>query len=185
MPPAAFHLATDVATCGITARVDMTEQYHVRVSKDYLVFSAGHFITFDGDVCERLHGHNYRVAAEVHGPLDENHYVVDFIALRDTLRGIVDELDHRMLLPTEHRLIHVAADEQRVQVTFEDRRWEFPREDCVLLPVANTTSELLARYIGRRLLEGLQQRTGVRPKRIKVEVDECFGQVAVCELEDE
>ena len=50
----------------------MTEQYHVRIAKEELVFSAAHFITFAGDVCERLHGHNYRLAVEVAGPLDEN-----------------------------------------------------------------------------------------------------------------
>src|SRR5262245_5068899 len=120
----------------------MEERYFVRMSKDYLVFSAGHFITYGGGVCERLHGHNYRVTAEVAGELDENHYVVDFIALRDTLRAIVDELDHHMLLPTEHPLIRVVADDREVTATFEDRRWVFPRGDCVLLPVANTTSEL-------------------------------------------
>ena len=27
----------------------MTEDYHVRITKDYLVFSAGHFITYNGD----------------------------------------------------------------------------------------------------------------------------------------
>jgi 6-pyruvoyltetrahydropterin/6-carboxytetrahydropterin synthase len=43
----------------------MSEHYHVRVTKDYLVFSAAHFITYNGNICERLHGHNYRVAAEV------------------------------------------------------------------------------------------------------------------------
>ena len=101
----------------------MTESYCVRLTKDYLVFSAGHFITFNGDVCERLHGHNYRVSAEVHGPLDENHYVVDFIALRDTLKAIVDELDHHMLLPTGHPLICVQASEREVEVTFRERRW--------------------------------------------------------------
>ena len=159
----------------------MSESYHVRIEKDYLVFSAGHFITFDGDVCERLHGHNYRVAAEIHGPLDENHYVVDFIALRDTLKAIVDELDHHMLLPTEHPLIQIAADDQSVEVTFRDRRWVFPRGDCVLLPVANTTTELLARYIGLRLLDDLQERTGQVPDQVKVAVDENFGQWGVWE----
>lgn len=163
----------------------VSESYCVRLSKDYLVFSAGHFITYDGDVCERLHGHNYRVSAEVHGPLDENHYVVDFIALRDTLKAIVDELDHHMLLPTKHPLIRVAAGESEVEVTFEDRRWVFPRCDCVLLPVANTTTELLARHVGHRLLDDLQRRTGVRPSRLRIEVDECEGQSAVCELVDE
>jgi 6-pyruvoyltetrahydropterin/6-carboxytetrahydropterin synthase len=162
----------------------MGESYHVRIEKDYLVFSAGHFITFDGDVCERLHGHNYRVAAEVFGPLDENHYVVDFIALRDTLKALVDELDHHMLLPTDHPLIRVVADERSVEVTFEERRWVFPRGDCILLPVANTTTELLARYLGMRLLDDLQKRTGTRPKSVRIEVDECFGQVGVWKNED-
>lgn len=161
----------------------MADRFHVRMSKDYLVFSAGHFITYGGDVCERLHGHNYRVTAEVHGPLDENQYVVDFIALRDTLRAIVEELDHHMLLPTNHPLIRVVADDREVVATFRDRRWVFPRTDCVLLPVANTTSELLAHWIATRLVGDLEARTNVRPERIRIEVDESFGNVAVCELD--
>src|SRR6476659_2418404 len=106
------------------------ERYTVRVSKDYLVFSAGHFITYNGGECERLHGHNYRVAVEVDGPLDENHYVFDFIALKDRTRAITDELDHRMLLPTESRHISVEADDVRVRVRYREREWVFPRGDC-------------------------------------------------------
>ena len=163
----------------------MSEKYHVRVEKDYLVFSAAHFITFNGNICERLHGHNYRLAAEVEGPLDNNHYVVDFIALRDALRSIVIDLDHFTLLPTGHPLIHVMADERSVEVTFDDRRWVFPRGDCRLLPVANTTTELLAHYIGLRLLDELSARVGVRPALLRIELDECYGQSATCELSGE
>ena len=163
----------------------MSETYHVRVTKDYLVFSAAHFITFAGNTCERLHGHNYRVAAEVFGPLDENHYVIDFIALRDALKDLCAELDHRVLLPTQHPKIKVVADAQSVEATFEERRWVFPREDCVLLPVPNTTAELLARYLGHKLLDQLQARCKIRPHRLCVEVDECEGQLGVCELQGE
>ena len=53
----------------------------------------------------------------------------------------------------------VAAGEDEVEVTFEDRRWVFPRGDCVLLPVANTTAELVARYIGKRLLDSMGKDT--------------------------
>jgi len=158
------------------------EHYHVRIAKDYLVFSAGHFITLEGNVCERLHGHDYRVAAEVHGPLDENHYVIDFLVLRDALQSVLGELDHHVLLPSEHPRIHVAADEDEVEVTFEERRWVFPRGDCVLLPIPNTTTELLARHIGRRLLDELEARHGTRPSLVRIEVDECHGHSAVCEL---
>ena len=124
------------------------EHYHVRLSKDYLVFSAAHFITFAGHICERIHGHNYRVEAEVHGPLDTNKYVIDFIALRDALKARVDAWDHHVLLPTQHPQIRVTWDEQEVLACFENRRWVFPREDCILLPVENTTAELLARTLG-------------------------------------
>jgi 6-pyruvoyltetrahydropterin/6-carboxytetrahydropterin synthase len=161
----------------------LAELYHVRITKDHLVFSAGHFITFNGDVCERLHGHNYRVAAEVAGPLDANHYVVDFVALRQHLQRVVDELDHHMLLPTSHPLIRVVADEHEVEARFRERRWVFPRCDCVLLPVPNTTSELLARYIAGRIVDALPDLGGEKVTQVRVEVDECFGQMAVCTLD--
>lgn len=160
----------------------MSDTYHVRLTKEELIFSAAHFITFNGNICERLHGHNYRVFAEVYGPLDENQYVIDFIALRDTLKEITTELDHHMLLPTEHSQIQVTAGEDEVEVTFEDRRWVFPRGDCILLPVANTTAELLARYLGNELLTRLEKRTGTRPQRLVIGVDENEGQWGICEL---
>ena len=62
-------------------------RYKVRVTKDYLVFCSGHFITYTGDQCERIHGHNFRAAVEVEDDLDENHYVFDFIALKDLTRA--------------------------------------------------------------------------------------------------
>jgi len=153
--------------------------FHVRISKDDLVFSAAHFITLSAETCERLHGHNYRVAAEVHGPLDENHYVVDFVALHAMLRAIIKELDHRVLLPSEHPSIRLEADRQQVEVTFAERRWVFPRDDCLLLPVANTTAELLARYLGQRLRDDLASRSGRGAELIRIEVEECPGSAAV------
>ncbi len=156
--------------------------WRVRVTKDHLVFSAAHFITFNGNICERLHGHNWRTAVEVRGPLDENSYVFDFIALRDALQAIVSELDHRVLLPTLHPAIRVRAGDREVEATFEGRRWVFPREDCVLLPVANTTAELIARWIGERLWDSIRNRAAGHVDALQIEVEENFGQWAICEL---
>jgi 6-pyruvoyltetrahydropterin/6-carboxytetrahydropterin synthase len=156
----------------------MPESYHIRIAKERLVFSAAHFITFNGDLCERLHGHNYHVTAEIHGTLDENSYVVDFIAVRDALQAIVDRLDHRVLLPTQHPTIHVAEQggaKGEVTAKHGQKRWIFPAEDCVLLSVANTTAELLARHIGQELAAALP----IRPTRLEVAVDECDGQWGV------
>lgn len=158
------------------------ERYRVRVTKDHLVFSAAHFITFNGNICERLHGHNWRVAVEVAGPLDENSYVFDFIALRDAALKLVGELDHRVLLPTQHPTIHVQANAIEVTATFESRRWVFPREDCVLLPVANVTAELIARWMALQLRDLIRQHHGQKLESLRVEIEENFGQWAMCEL---
>jgi len=162
----------------------MSPQFSVRLAKELHVFSAAHFITYNGNVCERLHGHNYRVQVEVYGPLDENHYVIDFIALRDELKKITDALDHHMLLPTAHPLIRVQTRGQEVEAVFapDGRRWVFPAGDCRLLPLANTTAELLAEYIGVQLRDAIRTRTGIEVPRLRVEVDENHGQWGVCEL---
>ncbi|MSU80569.1 MAG: 6-carboxytetrahydropterin synthase [Gemmataceae bacterium] len=156
----------------------MPEHYQVRVSKDYLVFCSGHFISYEGDKCERLHGHNYRCAVEVEGVLDENYYVFDFITLKKRTRAITDELDHRMMLPTKNRVIHLDESANSIRVNYKDREWVFPLGDCVLLPIENTTAELLARYIGERLRDDLQTKFKYAPEVMRVEVEESFGQSA-------
>lgn len=159
-------------------------QFSIRVLKDSLVFSAAHFITYSGDVCERLHGHNWRVEAAVEGPLDRNGYVFDFIALRDSLQCIVNDLDHRMLLPDRHPriLVAVSADGREVEVTFEDRRWVFPAGDCRILPMFNTTAELIAQWIAEALIPTLRAAGLESSAVLCVRVEENFGQWAECRL---
>lgn len=157
--------------------------YRVLLQKEQLVFSAAHFITFAGNICERLHGHNYGVRAEVAGPLDENQYVVDFIAFRDALDAIVKRLDHHMLLALDHATIKVDAGEKEVTVTFEDKRWIFPREDCVLLPVVNTTAEQIAWWIANELRDALKPKIGDELSSLEISVDENNGQWGICKID--
>ena len=159
----------------------MSERYTIRVTKDYLVFCSGHFISYEGHQCERLHGHNYHTAVEVEAVLDENFYVFDFIALKNDTKAITDELDHFMLLPTKNRVIHVEEKANEIHVKYKDRQWIFPRGDCVLLPIENTTAELLARYIGQRLLADLREKHRFVPEVLRVEVEESIGQFAIYE----
>lgn len=163
----------------------MPEMFEARVTKDSLVFSAAHFITFNGNICERLHGHNWRLDVAISGKLDENGYVFDFIAIRDACLQLVSELDHSVLLPDRHPQITVAvsADEQEVTAAFEDRRWVFPREDCRILPIPNTTAELIADWIGRRLIELLDLHEKTELNELRVSVEENFGQWATARHE--
>ncbi|OWK35779.1 6-pyruvoyl trahydropterin synthase family protein [Fimbriiglobus ruber] len=159
-----------------------TERFKVRVTKDHLVFCCGHFISYEGHRCERLHGHNYRAAVEVEGPLNAtDFYVFDFVALKARTKTITDELDHHMLLATRNPVIRVDEHPANVRVAYKDREWVFPRGDCVLLPIENTTAELLARYIAGRLLDSLRKHHAFTPDALRVEVEENVGQSATYE----
>ena len=158
-------------------------KFRVDLHKEQLVFSSAHFITFNGNVCETLHGHNYGLKCEVHGKLDENGYVVDFIALRDALAEISKGLDHRTLLPTEHGAILVSVTDNEIEARFETKRWVFPKEDCVLLPIANTTAELIAWWIATELNSKTKSRLGPGIEKVIVSVDENNGQWGIAELD--
>lgn len=158
--------------------------FSVRVSGDELVFSVAHFITYGGGTCEPLHGHDFHVAVEVSGPLDEDHCVIDFVELRGYVRDILAQLDHRVLLPTKHPKIQVTLNQPdaQVHVCFEDRRWSFPEQDCRLLPIANTTAERMAEHIGQQLLERLPATTSEKITTLAIEVRESRGHLATAHL---
>jgi 6-pyruvoyltetrahydropterin/6-carboxytetrahydropterin synthase len=156
-----------------------TSSYKITVEKDYLVFAAGHFITY-GESCETLHGHNYRVRVEMEGTLDDNAYVFDFVVLKRIMRRLVDELDHKMLLPLENSRLEVKEEADEIHVLFRGRqkRYVFPREDVVLLAIANTTAEMLATHLTRRLREELTGTGAANLTAITMMVEESFGQAA-------
>jgi 6-pyruvoyltetrahydropterin/6-carboxytetrahydropterin synthase len=156
-----------------------TSSYKVSVAKDYLVFAAGHFITY-GDLCEALHGHNYRVRVELEGTLDDNSYVLDFVTLKRVMRRLVDELDHRMLLPRGNPRVEVREEAEQIHVLVRNtqKRYMFPREDVVLLDIPNTTAEMLATHLARRLREELAGMEAANIRAITMMVEESFGQAA-------
>ena len=157
-------------------------KFKVLVTKQQLTFSAAHFITFGDNICESLHGHNYSVRCEVLGALNEHGYVADFIALRDCLFQITREMDHKVLLPTKHPTINVSTQAGEVTATFEERRWLFPKNDCLMLPVTNTTAELLASYIADRMIAVKTSWATPEIETLSVGVDENQGQWGTCDL---
>ncbi|HVS01814.1 MAG TPA: 6-carboxytetrahydropterin synthase QueD [Thermoanaerobaculia bacterium] len=67
------------------------------VCKDF-VFAAAHSIRGHTGGCENLHGHNYRVRVCVRAAtLDELGMVVDFAAVKEVARQVLERFDHRVL----------------------------------------------------------------------------------------
>ena len=159
-------------------------EFRVSVEKDYLVFASAHFITFAGHRCEGLHGHNYRARVTIEGALnEESWFVFDFVELKRIMRRLCDEIDHLVLLPLESSRVQVVEDGATVKVAVDGQpRYVFPRRDCALLPIPNTTVEMLAKLLADRLRTQLDA-TGARGLTvIEMEVEENFGQSAAYRL---
>lgn len=152
--------------------------FRIEVEKDYLGFSSGHFITYDGHKCETLHGHNYRARIAMEGAVDENFYVVNFVPIKKMMKRLCDELDHRVLLAQQNPLIELEEREDSISARYKRRRFVFPREDVVLLPIPNTTAEMLAQYLCGRAVEELRGLGVDHLSAIEVEIEESIGQSA-------
>lgn len=158
----------------------MQSSFRVQVSKDYLVFASAHFITFRGHQCESLHGHNYRVGVTVEGDVDsECLFVLDFSVLKRVVRGLADEIDHKVLLPTENPKLAYRTEGDMLHVDYFGKpTYVFPRSDCALLPIPNSTAEMLAQYLARRLRAELEREGHTHLSLLELEVEESFGQSA-------
>lgn len=161
------------------------DTYRISVEKDYLVFASAHFITVAGHRCEGLHGHNYRARATVEGSLvPDTWFVFDFVELKRIMRRLCDDIDHLVLLPTRSTRVTLGEDGERVNVSVDgELRYVFPRRDCALLPIPNTTVEMIAQLLVDRLLDALQETDASGLTAIEMEVEENFGQRAICRRE--
>lgn len=152
--------------------------FKVSVAKEYLSFSSAHFITLAGHQCESLHGHNYRVGVVVEGDVDpECAFVVDFAVLKRIVRPYTQALDHRVLLPTNNAKLKLTERGESLEVEYLGaHRFTFPKSNCALLPITNTTAEMIAEYLAHRIRDDLRQEDLNRLEAIEVEVEESVGQ---------
>jgi 6-pyruvoyltetrahydropterin/6-carboxytetrahydropterin synthase len=149
--------------------------FKVHVSKDYLVFCAAHFVTYDG-VSEPLHGHNYRASVTVEGTLQEDHFVFNFVTLKRIMRGLVDQLDHLTLLPEFNPHFRLTRANGEVIVEVQNRRYVLPEADVKVLPIPNTTAET-GRISGGQLREQIGHLPNLTA--CEMEVSEVEGQSAL------
>jgi 6-pyruvoyltetrahydropterin/6-carboxytetrahydropterin synthase len=161
-------------------RAAVRSNFRVQVSKDYLVFASAHFITFKGHQCETLHGHNYRVGVAVEGSVEsETRFVLDFSVLKQIARRLVDRIDHKVLLPTLNPKLAFREEGDRLSVDyFGQPTYVFPKRDCALLPIPNSTAEMLAQYLGTQMREELAAGGYTHLTSLELEVEENYGQSA-------
>jgi 6-pyruvoyltetrahydropterin/6-carboxytetrahydropterin synthase len=155
----------------------MSRTFSIEVAKDYFNFASAHFLIFASGKREPLHGHNYQVSMALEGELDHSGVVLDFITVKPLVKQVCDALDHRTLIQTASPNIKVRTRPREVEVRYDRQKIVLPRRDVVLLPLVNTSTELLAEHIAgkiRRLVRRKFPRAQIR--FMEVGVEEARGQ---------
>ncbi len=160
----------------------MKERFGIRLDKQYFNFGSAHFLIFANGDREELHGHNYRATLEIDGDLDHGHVVADFIEVKPLFKACCDELDHRTLLPAHNVHLKIEERDDGIHAFYRDDHYLIPKRDVKILDFANTSSELLARWLCDRLMERVAAALPTLViHRVLVTVQESPGQSAVYE----
>jgi len=70
----------------------MTSYYTLHISSE---FSAAHSVRGYEGRCARVHGHNYKITAEIKAStLDHLGFVIDYYDVKTVLQKIIEQLDH-------------------------------------------------------------------------------------------
>jgi 6-pyruvoyltetrahydropterin/6-carboxytetrahydropterin synthase len=143
--------------------------------KSNIRFSSAHIIP-EYEKCGQLHGHTYAVHIKVSGEPDNKGIIIDFSLLKDILRNIVNELDHKLLIPEKSDLVDIENEKNTIKLTAIGKQYILPLNDCVLLPINSTSAENLAGYILDQVLKKVTLSKQI--KSVEIGVDEGFGQGA-------
>lgn len=149
------------------------------LQKQNFKFSAAHFLIFDQNRAEKLHGHNYQVKVDITVPseadLSKQGYFIDFNEFKKIIKTRLDEWDEVVLLPKDQPEMKFKENGPSLEVRFRDRYYVFPKNEVVLLPVTNTSVEQFSRLLAADFYAQFK-RYGV--KRVRVSVEETRGQGA-------
>ena len=130
----------------------MTRLTTIELDKEYLKFSAAHFTIFSATERERLHGHNFSVAARLVAPVDDNGMCFRYAIFKQHLRELCNTLDEYTLIAGNSPYLSIEDKEEFYEVRFDAERMYFLKADTQLLPIRNTTVEELSRYLLERLV---------------------------------
>jgi 6-pyruvoyltetrahydropterin/6-carboxytetrahydropterin synthase len=155
----------------------MSRRFSIEVAKDYFNFASAHFLIFANGRREPLHGHNYQVSVALEGELDRSGVILDFITFKPLVKQVCDNLDHRTLIQTKSPMISVHQRARVVEIVYKKQKLLLPRGDVILLPLVNTSTELLAEHVGKQIRRIVQQKfPATRITFMQIGVEEARGQ---------
>lgn len=167
----------------------MKHKTYLTIEKENLKFSSSHFLIFDETSAEMLHGHNYQVSLKVYpkegSELPSTGYFIDFSVIKKLVKALCDEWDEHVLIPQKNSEMKITDHPKHPNhdITFRDRYYSFPKKETVLLPITNTSVELLSNLFGVKLTEKMKEAGIIAAVgRLDVTIEETSGQSSTAEF---
>lgn len=127
-------------------------------------FSSAHFL-LGHEKCGSIHGHNWKVKVEVEGEVEEHGWVIDFTLLKNITEELLDKFDHKILLPNS---ITYNYNNENLDFIANSKKYSFPKEDCVILPINNVTCENFAYFLHNELWKILKKFRNIHSLEVTV-----------------
>ncbi|HET6611846.1 MAG TPA: 6-carboxytetrahydropterin synthase [Kofleriaceae bacterium] len=162
----------------------MGRRLRIRVARERFKFSCAHMTVFPDGTKERLHGHNYTLAVALDLVDGRFERMVDFARVKAVCAAICDGWRERTLIAGDNPyLVLSPASGDELELSLCGKRYVFPREDVLVLPIVNTAVEDLASHAADLVVARLGP---VLPAgsvtAVEVTVEETPGQGATCLL---
>lgn len=151
----------------------------LHLAKQNFKFSSAHFLIFDDQRAEMLHGHNYRVKVELACPEDTGQgYAIDFHILKKIIKDRIDIWDEHILLPAKHVDVKhkISMDGKNYEVRFRDRFYSFPVNEVIWLEISNTSVENFSLILAQEFFKQFAKLAPI--EWVSVTVEETDGQSA-------
>lgn len=148
----------------------------IEITKEYLNFSAAHFTIFSATDRERLHGHNFRVAASITAPVDDNGLCFNYVVFKQYLKKLCDSLDEYTLIAAESPHLQIEEQSEHYLISFAGKSFQLLRDETLLLPIRNTTVEELSHYLLQRILADKQMIESNQLQALEIKVFSGPGQ---------
>ncbi len=156
----------------------------LHLAKQNFKFSSAHFLIFDDQHAEMLHGHNYQVKVDItcpsHADFTEG-YFVDFNVLKKHIKSRLDLWDEHILLPSLHKDMKykISLDGKNYDIHFRDRFYSLPMNEVIWLEINNTSVEQLSVLLATEFFHAFKK---LNVKKVCVSVEETLGQSASTEF---
>lgn len=189
------------------AAVTTVTRFELYLAKAACKFNAAHFIAHGDGKREHMHGHNYRAEVTVRARdgvgVGADGYLLDFGEVKGHLKALCKDFDERFLCAARNPAMEVTqtdGDGTPCDVTIgshsgpgqltmvykpDNSTFSMPRRDAFVLPLEQSSAELLAKYLCEALLERMGGAAALHSRglgEVEVGVVETPHQEARCRI---